>query len=308
MTDARLWQNTEQVVGTNKTNGQIQSLAFPKDIGNVGMRFTFSKYTFGGNGNISSEAIGSIMLPLPTGFQESYSINIKAEQIGLGGALVGDAMAGNVNIGKMVDAFSNTATGALISDPAAATNFMLQSGLATAAAGAVGKVFGNGIGGAITGAAGSQAIGSGIAVASGTAYNPHTALMFEGINVRSHDFTWTLSPKSESEGRVLRDVIKTFKRNALPSYQGLGGSTSGTALDRVLLRYPNVVDVSFVGLDESYYYRFKTCMVTQIGVDYSPHGNAMFAGEAGSKPVAITLALSLIESKIHTADDFDTGA
>ncbi len=305
---ADTWQVPEQVIGTNRQNGQIQSLAFPKDIGNVGMRFTFSKYTFGGNGNISSESIGSIMLPLPTGFQESYSINIKAESIGLGGALVGDAMAGNVNIGKMVDSFSNTSTGALISDPAAATNFMLQSGIATTAAGAVGKVFGSGAGGLALGAAGNAAIGSGVAVASGTAYNPHTALMFEGINVRSHDFHWVLSPKSESESRVLRDVIKTFKRNSLPSYQGVGGQASGTALDRVLLRYPNVVDISFVGLDESYYYKFKTCMVTQMQVDYSTYGNAMFAGESGSKPVAVNFALSLIESKIHTADDFDTGA
>jgi hypothetical protein len=282
-------------------------MSYPKDIGEHGMMLTFKKYNFTSTGSIAGQTIGSITLPIPRNIVESYSVNVKGESMGLLGSLVGDAIAGNVNVNQVMNSLANTAGGSLISDPAAAANFFVQSGLATTASGAVGSVLGSTVGGAIAGAAGSSAISSGLSAASGTALNPHVSVMFEGMNLRSHNFDWTFSPKSASEGEALRRIIRTIKKNALPSYQSVGGEKSNTALDRVLLRYPNVVDIKFIGLDQSYFFKFKTCMVTQVTVDYSQHGNALFAGAAGSKPVMVNFQLSLIESKIHTADDFDTG-
>ena len=307
MNDSRHWEPVESVVSGAKESTQTFNMSFPKDIGEHGMLLSFKKYSFSSTGSISGQPVGSILLPIPRNIVESYSVNVKGESMGLIGSLVGDAVAGNVNVSQVLNSVANTQGGALISDTTAAANFFVQSGLATTAAGAVGSLLGSGAGGLLAGAAGSSAVSSGLSAASGTALNPHVSVMFEGMNLRSHNFDWSFSPKSPSEGETLRKIIQMIKKNSLPSYQGVGASPSGTALDRVLLRYPNVVDIKFIGLDESYFFKFKTCMITQVTVDYSQHGNAFFAGATGSKPVMINFQLSLIESKIHTADDFDTG-
>lgn len=305
----RSFDNAQAVVSSNKESMKRFDLSFPKDIGEHGLLMEFSKYSFGSLGEISGQSVGSVLLPIPSNISESYSVNVEGTGLELMGALGAEAITGNVNVGNALSSLANTAQGSLISDPKAAANFLMQSGIA----GMVGTTVGakGGIGGAviggITGGAIGSALGSALSVASGTALNPHTTVMFKGMNLRSHNFHWNLSPRSASEGETLRKIIQTIKRNSLPSYQSAGGQPSGTALDRVLLRYPNVVDLSFVGLDNSYFYKFKTCMITQIEVDYSTSGNAFFAGPNGSKPVMVRFSMSLIESKIHTTEDFESG-
>lgn len=311
MNDSRLWDPAETVVSSGKEATQRFDLSFPKDIGEHGMLLNFSKYSFGALGNITGQRVGSILLPIPANISETYSIENGPESLQLLGTLGAEALTGNINLENTLNSLGDTGDSALLSNPTAAANFFMQSGLAATATGAVGAAagrFGGGVLGVLAGqgAAGS-ALGSALGVASGTALNPHTTVMFRGMNLRQHSFEWTFSPKSSSEGETLRRIIRAIKKNSLPSYQAAGGSTSGTALDRVLLRYPNVVDISFVGLDQAYFYAFKTCMITQVQVDYSSQGNAFFAGDTGSKPVMVKFTLSLIESKIHTADDFESG-
>ncbi len=307
----RLWEPAEGTISQAKESGKRADMSFPKDIGQHGILFTFSKYKFGALGSIRGENIGSILLPVPSNIRESYSVEMGPANVGLGGMLGAEAISGGADVNAMINSLANTGPSSLASDPVAAVNYFMKSGLAATAASAAGAVTG-GVGGAVIGAlAGQGAAGSALSdalsLSSGTALNPHTTVMFRGMNLRSHNFEWTLSPKSASEGEALRKIIRMIKKNTLPSYQSAGGQPSGTALDRILLNYPSVVDVSFLGLDQSYYFNFKTCMITQVEVDYSQNGNAFFAGPAGAKPVMVRLAMGLIESKIHTADDFDAG-
>lgn len=312
MSDIRLgWEPAEAVVSSARESNQRFDMSFPKDIGEHGMLLKFSKYKFGSLGSITGESVGSILLPIPSNIRESYSVEVGPTGVGLLGTLGAEALNGAASASGIINSLANTGTSAIISDPAAAANYFMKSGLASTIAGAAGGIAG-GVGGAVLGTLAGQgvaggALGDALSLASGTALNPHTTVMFRGMNLRSHNFEWTFSPRSQSEGEVLRKIIRAVKRNTLPSYQSAGGERSGTALDRVLLKYPSVVDISFVGLDQSYFFEFKTCMITQVEVDYSQNGNAFFAGEAGAKPVMIRFAINLMESKIHTAEDFDSG-
>jgi hypothetical protein len=313
MSDIRLgWEPAEAVVSSARESNQRFDMSFPKDIGEHGMLLKFSKYKFGSLGSITGENIGSILLPIPSNIRESYSVEVGPTGTGLLGTLGAEALNGAASASSIINSLANTESGSLISDPAAAANYFMKSGLASTIAGAAGGIAG-GVGGAVIGTLAGQgvtggALGDALSLASGTALNPHTTVMFRGMNLRSHNFEWAFSPRSQSEGEVLRKIIRAVKRNTLPSYQSAGGERSGTALDRVLLRYPSVVDISFVGLDQSYFFEFKTCMITQVEVDYSQNGNAFFAGPAGAKPVMIRFAINLMESKIHTAEDFEDGA
>ncbi len=313
MSDIRLgWEPAEAVVSSAKESTQRFDMSFPKDIGEHGMLLRFSKYKFGGYGSINGESVGSILLPIPSNIRETYSVDMVPTGAGLLGTLGAEAMAGSAGASNIANSLINDGPSSLISDPVAAANYFMQSGLAATAVTAIGGIA-KGVGGAALGAiagqgVGGSAIGTALTLGSGTVMNPHTTVMFKGMNLRSHNFEWTFSPKSSAEGESLRKIVRMIKKSSLPSYQSAGGQPSGTALDRILLRYPNVVDVSFLGLDQSYFFQFKTCMITQVEVDYSQSGNAFFAGPAGAKPVMVRLAIGLVESKIHTAEDFEAGA
>ena len=61
-----------------------------------------------------------------------------------------------------------------------------------------------------------------------------------------------------------------------------------------------MVDIYLQGIDNEYYMQFKTAMVSQISVDYTPNGLAV---NKGGRPSAIRLTMTLQEAFIHTADD-----
>jgi hypothetical protein len=61
-----------------------------------------------------------------------------------------------------------------------------------------------------------------------------------------------------------------------------------------------MVDTYFQGIDQSYFFRFKTSMISTLSVDYTPNGLAI---NKGGKPSQIRLTMTLNEAYIHTADD-----
>ena len=65
-----------------------------------------------------------------------------------------------------------------------------------------------------------------------------------------------------------------------------------------------MVDIFFVGLNQEYYFYFKTCMINNITVDYAPQGQSLFKGEGGSRPVMMNFKVDLTEAQIHTKEDY----
>ena len=63
-----------------------------------------------------------------------------------------------------------------------------------------------------------------------------------------------------------------------------------------------MVDIYFQGIDMNYYFKFKTSMISQLNVDYTPNGIAI---NKGGRPSAIRITMTLNEAYIHTADDYD---
>jgi len=65
-----------------------------------------------------------------------------------------------------------------------------------------------------------------------------------------------------------------------------------------------MVDIYFFGIDSDYFIRFKTCMVQSATFNYTPQGLAVMKG---GKPAAVSLSLQLMETDIHTAEDYNGG-
>ena len=80
-----------------------------------------------------------------------------------------------------------------------------------------------------------------------------------------------------------------------------GSGASKQTLARGLLRYPSMVDCFFHGIDQNYFYKMKTCMVSQFNVDYTPNGIAL---NRGGRPSAIRINMVMTEAAIHTKSDY----
>jgi hypothetical protein len=130
--------------------------------------------------------------------------------------------------------------------------------------------------------------------AFGIVRNPHTTTIFNGVNARSHQFAFRLSPKNANEAQTMMNIIATIRNNMLPEE-----SFGGFALD-----YPYLVKMDFTGIDGTItpvYFSF----ISDIRVDYTGGGGASFYKDG--KPVDVTLTISLRELNIVTRNTF-TGA
>lgn len=271
---------------------------FPNDLGAHAMIFNFKSYEYRGGQPVTTIIDSSVALPLPSNIVDSYSIQVGPRELGIFGAAAADLSSrmndGNGLINALGELASTTANGvssavnssSLASTAINATRYLARAGL--------------------TALPGGSEVESGISAATGTAINPHAAIVFDGISLKTHSFDWLLAPKSATESEQAKNIINTFKKAALPSYTNpLGASSStGTSFDRALLKYPSMVDIFFVGLNQEYYFYFKTCMINNITVDYAPQGQALFKGEGGSRPVMMNFKVDLTEAQIHTKEDY----
>ena len=282
--------------------GPSSVMTFPKNLGAHGTLMRFFEYTYGGSKGSEEKRLAEIMLPLPRQIQDNFKINVGGNELGIIGTtaaqIVGDLSFVEAVAGKLGE-----------------QSVKAVKSLGTALGGAAGGDF-SGIKDALAGAtdtaqfltrAGlgsvSPDISNGIGVGRGTAINPFATLVFSGVDLKVHSLEWLLSPESEEESRQLKTIIRTLQRMVLPktgSPLGDNAETGAQVLDRGILRYPAMCNVYLMGVDQSYYLRFKTSMISQLSVDYTPNGIAI---QKGGKPSAIRITMTLNEAFIHTADD-----
>lgn len=141
----------------------------------------------------------------------------------------------------------------------------------------------------------SPTISSALDMMTGNVPNPHTAVTFQGINLRKHTYTWRLSPVTAHESLRLKGMINALQRASLPSVQGTKG---------LLLNFPDMVTVQM----QPTLLHFQPCMIDSVVVNYMPSGvPAFFANpnkgsSEGDNPVEVELSITLREISIHHKD------
>jgi hypothetical protein len=152
-------------------------------------------------------------------------------------------------------------------------------------------------------------MGNAINTLRGSATNPQKTLFFNGVDLRSFDFSFSLFPESPAEAETIKQIIREIKYHTLPKVQSLAadptgdaGAALGTAFSKAFLEYPAVVFINLLGVDESHFTKFKPCMVKGFNVSYGGAGNATIA--EGGVPAQVDFALSLQEIEIQTAEDY----
>jgi len=122
--------------------------------------------------------------------------------------------------------------------------------------------------------------------AAGYVFNPQQQLMFQGIDFRTYQMSFTFTPHSRQEAENIKNIIQTFRKHAAPSI------VTGTA--GFFFNPPAMFDVSFLhnGQKNPNLNYIKRSVIENIDVNYAPNG---WASHEDGAPVQTTLTLSFKE-------------
>lgn len=128
---------------------------------------------------------------------------------------------------------------------------------------------------------------------SGVALNPNMSLAFDGVNLRTHRFSWRLVAKTPDESIAIKNIVNKLKQLALPK------KTAGSAF---ALSYPYICDIDF-NPDVIKISSLK-CFLTDILVNYDGDGHPSFYKDTNA-PVIVDLQLEFKERYILTSEDYE---
>jgi hypothetical protein len=260
------------------------NIPYLEDDTGINTRITFFKYQRPKpNSKLLRTPIGAITLPLPDNMPaDDYSMQIGPEDLGVAGNITNpthgeSASQLNATIRERMG-LSESAAGSII---AGLTGLAASSPLVSDALEGL-----KGLGGAN--------IGGTARASAGVTRNPHTALLFNNVNLRTFTFNWKLSPRSIEQSIKLNQIINFIKRAMHPSL-----AVAGFALD-----YPNLVKVS-VNNDKEGVVDVDYAFIQHFQIDPTPHGQTYYRN---GYPVFVNMSLTVNEIRIKTAEDFIAGA
>lgn len=145
----------------------------------------------------------------------------------------------------------------------------------------------------------SGEISKNMGVVSERVINPQETLSFTGVDLRNFSFTWDLFPSNKNDTESLNKIIRFLKMKSLPAVEGVDGSST---LARAFLKYPSIVELNLLGVQEDHFMRFKRCMISNVTVDYGAGGMPEII--KGGVPAAVSLTISFSEIVMQTQDDY----
>lgn len=140
----------------------------------------------------------------------------------------------------------------------------------------------------------------------GGAINNNLELLFNGPTLRAFTFNFKLTPRSPDEAKVIKEIIRVFKRGMSPAL-----SESG-----LFLSAPNVFKLKYVYTgkgnkteDHPYLNRIKVAALRDFSVNYTPDGNYMTYGaesdEGEGSMTQYDLSMTFGEIDPVYAQDYD---
>ena len=137
-----------------------------------------------------------------------------------------------------------------------------------------------------------------LARTSGQVLNPNMELLFQGVQLRSFNFTFNLAPREENEADQIKQIIRTFK-------QSMAAKTSGGTGAGLFISSPEVFQLTYKSGNKKhpFLHSFKPCALVSMGVDYT--GSGVYATYEDSTPVHMKLSLSFQELNPIYFEDYN---
>ena len=135
-----------------------------------------------------------------------------------------------------------------------------------------------------------------LAKGSGFAFNPQQQMLFDGIDFRTYQMSFTFTPYSKDEAQTVAKIVKMFKMHAAPR---LAQGTAG-----MFFVPPSTFNLDFMfnGKINPNVGKVAESVIDGIDVNYSPNGFSTFGDGA---PVQTTLTLNFKEIELITRDKIE---
>ncbi len=250
----------------------------------------------------TTRIIRSIVLPVPSNLGVEYAAGYSNESLGALGAMAQGSIGGTELKGALGDAgeaISNSfvaAKNAFKNDTSDAVTKAAAIGAAGAAV--TGAIGGAGLLGGALAAGGLGGVATGFVQNEGLAINPHMAVVFQGVDFRTHQFQYKFIAKNQVESDRLKLLINVMKKHMLPEY-AFGTERAGLAF-----KYPDEFTIEFADKIKPYLYDIGTSVMTGLSVNYNGEGVPTFYETTGA-PVSIDITMSFQETRILTRNGFD---
>ena len=269
-------KSPEQKITRKKgaTVGDTEGLTFPPDLAentHAYVKLNFYEYKRPSSPEAGRlEPVFTMNLPLPENFGQEFSVNYSPAETGT----VGAAM--------------NTAAGRRLQEDIA--TYKAGGNLSLSGSLKEGLTAGMETGaymGLKTMTSVNQSIGGLIGQELGLVPNPHPSVFLEGVNLRTYELSWNLTPRDEGEAAIIRAMLEILRARCLPKKAGS------------YLTYPEMIEPEVItsGVNIQNY---KKSMMSSMSVNYSGAGASAFFYDG--HPVSIVLSLQLQEAELFLED------
>ena len=133
----------------------------------------------------------------------------------------------------------------------------------------------------------------------GYVFNPQKQMLFQGIEFRQFNMSFTFTPYSSKEAQDVKEIIKLFRKWSAPQKtQAAGGMFfNPPAVFQVDFKFNNSQNLNIPKL--------KDCVIESVEVNYSPNG--IWSAHSDGAPVQTTVTLSLKEMDLVDRTDIENG-
>ena len=145
-----------------------------------------------------------------------------------------------------------------------------------------------------------------LARSSGQILNPNTELLFNGVKLRSFNFSFDFAPRNATEAEQVRRIVRTFKKRMSPT------TSSVTANDQtsngLFLKSPDVFQLKYMSgsSEHPFLNKFVIAALTNMSVNYTGSGTYMTYSDGLKSPVHMKMDLSFQELSPVYAEDYDS--
>ena len=227
--------------------------------------------------------IETIFLPIPENIQDSNAVNWGADSLnGLAARGIGMSMGAIGDNGNLFDAAKRVATeaAAFAGDLTGISAGIRNSFIAAKAVGAFTNVNAQGV----------------VTRQTGQVLNPNMELLFNNVTLRSFNFQFDLAPRDENESKVIRKIIRRFKKSM---------NAKNSCSQDLFIKSPDVFQLSYKtgGRDHEFLNRFKPMALLNMAVNYT--GSGTYATYDNTAPVHMQLSLQFQELNPVYAEEYD---
>ena len=145
-----------------------------------------------------------------------------------------------------------------------------------------------------------------LARSSGQILNPNTELLFNGVKLRTFNFSFDFAPRNATEAEQVRQIMRTFKKNMAPAVTS-SGSGVGAGL---FLKSPNVFQLTYMSGANQHPFlnKFIISALTNMQVNYTGSGTYMTYSDNLKSPVHMKMDLSFQELSPVYEEDYNNSS